>query len=256
MYRSIRKLPPSRRALVSLALLVQLSIVMGTGDWALAKGGGSVGFDRRYYVPGDVAHGRLGISDDFADRRSTHRLSVYLIPWRQWKDDRFLALRTLPMFGDRVQIRGDTAVVRFEVRPVPWGRYRVGICRMGGPCGRGRIDDFRNGSMHVVSDRESIPTWRTLADVSREAELLQATVKQHGDLLRVRGERLEALETRIQELEERLEGETTTDPRLRGPAGWVVATWTVLLAVGVFGLAGRRRTSGGSAFRHRLPARG
>jgi hypothetical protein len=232
---------------------VQLSTVIGTGH-AVAKGEGSVGFDRRYYVPGDVAHGRLGISDDFAYRVSVGRLSVYLVPWRQWKDDRFQALRTFPMFGDRARIRGDTAVVRFEVRRVPWGRYWVGICQVGGPCGRGRIDDFRNGSLHVVSDRESVPTWRTLADVNREAEVLQATAKEHGDLLRVRGERLDALETRIHELEERLKGETTTDPRPREPAGWVVATWTVLLAVGLFGLASRRGTSGGSALRHRVPA--
>jgi hypothetical protein len=242
MFRQIPRLQGSLRALVAIALGVQLSMVIRTGDYAVAKGEGSVGFDRRYYVPGDVAHGRLGVSGGVADHPPMRRLSVYLIPWRQWKDDRFHAFRTLPMFGDRVLIHGDTAVVRFEIRRVPWGRYRVGICQRGGPCGRGRIDDFRNGSIHVVSDRESIPTWRTLADVNREAEVLQATLKQHGDLLRVRGERLEALEARVQELDERLEGETTTDPRPRGPAGWVVATWTVLLAVGMFGLVGRRKT--------------
>jgi hypothetical protein len=241
MYRSIQELHASRRAPVSLALALQLSMVIGVGDPALAKGEALVGFERRYYVPGDVAYGRLGVSEEVVNHPPTGQLSVYLIPWRQWKDDRFHAFRTLPMFGDRVLIHGDTAVVRFEIRRVPWGRYRVGICQRGGPCGRGRIDDFRNGSIHVVSDRESIPTWRTLADVNREAEVLQATLKQHGDLLRVRGERLEALEARVQELDERLEGETTTDPRARGPAGWVVATWTVLLAVGMFGLVGRRK---------------
>jgi hypothetical protein len=240
MFRQILRLQGSLRALVVIALGVQL---FGTGSNAVAKGEGSVGFDRRYYVPGDVAHGRLGVSGDVADHPPMRRLSVYLIPWRQWKDDRLLALRTFPMFGDRVRIRGDTAIVRFVVRELPWGRYRVGLCQRGGPCGRGRIDDFRNGSLNVVSDRQSVPTWRALADVSRQVEALRATVGQHTDVLRVRGERVEALEGQVRKLKERLEEmeAANTDPQARGPAGWVVATWTVLLAVGMFGLVGRRK---------------
>jgi hypothetical protein len=257
MLQTIPGFRGSHRILVALSLALLTALVIGIGGDAAAKGGGLVGFDRRYYVPGEVAHGRLGVSGEVAEHPAMYRLSVYLIPWRQWANEgRLFSMRTFPVSGDRVRIHGDTAVVRFVVREVPWGRYRVALCQRGGPCGRAKIDDFRNGSLHVVSDRESVPTWRTLADVSREAEVLQATVKQHGDLFRLRGERLDALETRIQELEERLEGETTTDPRPREPAGWVVATWTVLLALAVFGLVGRGAVTRAPALRHRLPARG
>jgi hypothetical protein len=247
MFRTISGLEGPYRVLGALALAIQLALVIMLGGEAVAKGAALVGFERRYYVPGDIAHGRLGISSEVADEPPVGRLSVYLIPWSQWANQKRISMRTFPVSGDRVTIRGDLAVVRFVVRQVPWGRYRVAVCHRGGPCGRGRVERFRNGSVYVVSDRQSVSTWRTLADVSREVETLQMTSAQHADVLKIRAERIEALEEQVGELETKLDriGAWTSDPRPEGPDGWVAATWTVLLAVAVLGLVGRRRNSQG-----------
>jgi hypothetical protein len=157
---------------------VVLSVLAGAALWppevSLAKGL-VYGFQERYVVAGDVARGRLRLSEDSLPPSSYVR--AYLVPSGHLLDENHppSELRTIPLDERLTPRRGRSIHVRFVVPDVHARNYRLVLCGEEPRCGRYR-DDLLGGQITVVAERSHIPLWRRLNRFHGEMEYLRYQV--------------------------------------------------------------------------------
>lgn len=122
------------------------------------------------YVPiGAEVQGRRTVPDParFLSSRG------YLVPADEWNREEIYTIRTVPLPDLSLRAASDRLlVIRFTVRRVPAGRYRVILCSSEVPCRWRERQPFTAGALTVIAEPTDVGLWRSLDRLrSRVTEL-------------------------------------------------------------------------------------
>lgn len=243
------------RCLFVVVIAVTAGLAMPPG--ASAGGVSSFDFDRRYYVPGDLARGRTTFDStiDGSGRVEDGPFYAYLIPENGGYIDPPHIPNRARRLGPLRIVRSTIASIRFRVPSIAPGDYSISLCNL--PCRESMVGDLWGGSITIVGSPERARL-RLLADrfdlrLSRVERRLAARVRRLGKESTQRSARLEdgveALQTRVVALEAglvRLREDERND--LRSVTVWLSALVGLLLLAALVAVSRRLALRRGASF--------